>query len=360
MSKRKTGLDLLKMISMLMVILLHQLNKGGLLEKATPNSVNSYLYLSFDSMLFIAVNCFAIITGYLMIRSKWKIESYLKLWFTVFFYAVMISIITYFILKNHLDMTLFYNSFLPVSKVTYWYFTAYTGLFFLIPLINIGIVNLSKKQIQYGLGVIFIIGTISSLSKSNAFTLQDGYSMVWLIFMYYIGAYIRLHLDVEKLNSKKIFLSYLLISLLTSIIIILSCIISTKLSGAPQNLNWLINYTSPLTLISSLLFFLFFLSLTIKNQTINQLLFKLSPLSFSVYLIHTHPIIFNYFFANLYGRFANKNPFKVFALMMASALLIYTLCSLIDYFRVKLFKLSGVDTLANKLAKLFNKYVTVN
>ena len=57
-----------------------------------------------------------------------------------------------------------------------------------MPLLNKAINKLTKKEMLYGVSVIVLFGSASILFKADPFNLAEGYSMIWLIFMYFIGA----------------------------------------------------------------------------------------------------------------------------------------------------------------------------
>mgnify|MGYP003300139632 CR=1 FL=1 len=74
-NKRKNGIELLRIISMLMIIVLHMLGHGGILSSVAPTQSKYYFCWSLEGFCYIAVNCFVLITGYFMSSSKLKIEK---------------------------------------------------------------------------------------------------------------------------------------------------------------------------------------------------------------------------------------------------------------------------------------------
>ena len=70
--ERNLGIDLLRIISMLMIVVLHVLKKGGILENAEVNSAHYYVAWVLEALCIGAVNCYALISGYVGVNSKIK------------------------------------------------------------------------------------------------------------------------------------------------------------------------------------------------------------------------------------------------------------------------------------------------
>ena len=63
--KRDASLDLLRIISMMMVVCLHTVGWGGLVDGALiPGTANWYLGNAMQALSLQAVNCFVLISGY--------------------------------------------------------------------------------------------------------------------------------------------------------------------------------------------------------------------------------------------------------------------------------------------------------
>ncbi|MBQ3005393.1 MAG: acyltransferase, partial [Clostridia bacterium] len=93
--ERNYGIDLLRIVSMLMVVTLHTLNFGGILHNVEPFSFkyyfNWFLYLG----AYCAVNCYGLIAGYVGYGSKSKYSNLINLYLQTLFYSLF-SAILYF------------------------------------------------------------------------------------------------------------------------------------------------------------------------------------------------------------------------------------------------------------------------
>lgn len=87
---RQSNTDYLKLLAMFMVIVLHALNHGGILDYYTDYSLGYYLFWLIESLSFVAVNCFVLVTGYY----SWNKESictskYIRFIVEVFLFSII-------------------------------------------------------------------------------------------------------------------------------------------------------------------------------------------------------------------------------------------------------------------------------
>ncbi len=197
---RNGGIDALRIASMYMVVLLHMLGHGGLLASCESRGAR-YAMLGLQTAAFCAVNLFGMISGYLMFGRKVRYARLITLWLQVVFYGLVITILAKTIWGTPVSVGQWLCVLLPVSFKVYWYFSAYFGLFIFMPFINRMLESLSRKQDKaLGLGLLLII-TISTASPTEAFMLNDGYSLMWLCMLYILGALIRKHEQELTLKS---------------------------------------------------------------------------------------------------------------------------------------------------------------
>ena len=99
---RNYGIDLLKILCMMMVVTIHV--TGVILENSASNI--TYWIVYFIRMSCIcAVDCFAIVSGYLGVDSRHRMSNIANLWSTVVFYTASISLFVVFIYPKSFSMT---------------------------------------------------------------------------------------------------------------------------------------------------------------------------------------------------------------------------------------------------------------
>ena len=127
MIKQKTrnySIDLLRIIAMYFVVVLHICNQSGIGNSAVGFSEQG-VYCLYQTLTCVAVNVFAIISGYVGYnKTKLRVSKLLELWTTVVFYGIIIAIIMICSGAENVGYKDIIKAFLPVTLRQYWYFSA--------------------------------------------------------------------------------------------------------------------------------------------------------------------------------------------------------------------------------------------
>jgi len=343
MKERNPGIDLLRMLSMFMILVLHILGQGGILETAPPLSAKYNIAWLLEIASYCAVNCYALLTGYVSAESKFRYSRIVVLWLRVVFYTLLITIVFRIIMPEAVGLKAFINALLPVMKNQYWYFTSYFGLFFFIPFMNALIHALDKGRFRLlTITLLIVFSLLPTLTPVDVFRLYGGYSLIWLAVMYFIGAYIKIY-GAGREHSKAVYFICYLVSIF--------CVWFSKLilTYLGFNGNVLIDYTSPFIVLSAVSLLLFFTRLNIRGKIPRALINALAPASFSVYLIHAHPFTWEWVMRLRFAYFLSYGTFAFTALVIASAAAIFLACSLFDYLRIGIFKIIKLNSVVGKI-----------
>lgn len=201
-SHRNYGIDLLRIVSMLMIVFHHCFVHGNFLENM-PSSLESNIILFVERICYVAVNLYALISGYVLINNKFTYLKLVNLWLQVFFYSAIIGIIFFAFSDIGLGQLLF--TFMPFISFQYWYFSAYVCLFLLVPFINKMLLSLNKRQHFILIVTLFLFFSVIPLCSfifySDFFNIENGYNPMLLIYLYIIGAYINRH---DNSKNKKL------------------------------------------------------------------------------------------------------------------------------------------------------------
>ena len=357
-SGRNYGIDLLRLVSMCMIIILHILGQGGVIQGCKKYSFSYYIAWLMETFAYCSVNVFAQISGYVMVKSKIAQSKIIILWLNVFYYSTIITLLYKYIpflskLKpiSRYDMVL--AILLPISSRRYWYFSSYFGMYFFIPFMNKLIHSLEQKEMKNLCLTIIILFTIVNIlapKYCDPFRLNFGYSSIWLISLYFIGAYLKLY--PIKLSNKMLLLFYLL-SIIIPWVFKLK-FISEFLPKFYYDDSLFIQFNSPFILINSIIIVIFFSNLKIKNKIFKKFIEITSPLSFSVYLIHTNLLVFQSY-SKYFQFLTEKNTFLMILMVLAYSLGILFSCLIIDLIRFHLFQLFNIHEIPNKVKKLIIK-----
>ena len=348
LAKRQYGIDLLRIISMLMVLVLHVLLKGGILDRLEPFSAKYYAAWFAEIVCIGAVNCYALISGFVSVERKFKYYKIALLWLQVVFYTVAITLIFAYVLNYEHTAQDIIDSFFPVTSKSYWYFTAYFALFFFCPFLNTMLNALNKRQLKILFATIFIIfSVIPTIKKIDLFNMANGYSFIWLMMLYLIGGITK---KLQSHNFKRKNFVFLILLFFVSVIIGLAFkLYSAKNPDSAITQSYVIGYAFIPNFISAYCLFLISVNMDIKSKPIVSIIKFLSPLSFSVYLIHTNPWIWNEIMNKKFEHYTNLHAFRFVIAVALTVLAIYFICSSIDLIRYYLFKLLK---LPQRLARL--------
>ena len=348
------GIELLRIVSMFMVVVLHVLNKGGVITGTKVLSTNYEIGWLLEAVTICAVNCFAIISGYVGITAKYKYSRMLYMWLRVIFYTISITLVFQIFAPNTVGVTEWLSAIFPVMFVEYWYVTAYFGVLVFMPILNIAGNKLSKTQ--YGmviLSMIFFFSVMQTIFRHDTYKLGFGYTTWWLIILYLIGGYVRKHGGVLKTFKKKTLLLLYMVVVLTMwglkfMIEFLTTYWANTIKG-----EFLFDYTSPLVLTTAFLLFLLFERIDLKAPIMKKVVSFAAPLSFSVYLIHTQKLVWEYVIYERFLKYGQYHPMTMIVMVFVTSVIIYLLCIAIDVVRERLFKLLKIKQFLDHLEKKY-------
>lgn len=357
--ERNYGIDLLRIVSMFFVVVLHVSNFPGLLYYYDNNSIGYFLVHLTYAFAICSVNIYAMISGYVLLNSKFKLKRLLALWLEVFFFNVVsyaLIVITNGSWNGLLDFAKGMLYALPLTGNAIWYFKAYFLLYMLFPVLNVAIRNMTKKQfILLFIVVAVFIGVLSNYNVENWY-LGRGYSTLWLLIMYFVGAYFK-KFGLTKISVKNSLLLYCLMSVLIILIMTIYNLLPKNYAIIEALRFETYEYTSIFVVLQSVFLFIAFAKIKPKNEKFKRIILLVSPLTFGIYVMHctTYGIsLFNYL------RFIpNYSVWLIIPFTIGIAVLIFTVCAFIEWVRQLLFKYSGIDKLTEKTGDFIQNKITV-
>ena len=351
MKERDSGIELLRVIAMLMVILIHGFWYGNFHPGFVSSGEVYYEFLDIIRLSFRpAVNIFILITGYFMARSKFDLKkSFTRAWDTysrVLFYSVILTVI-FLILgpeyciparsAHSMEIKeIILKGIFPLSSQTWYYLTNYILLCIFSPYINIVLQNLNKKDYKTLLIVATLFMSIwMSLIKIYPFSewfsiftfsdIIDGKSIFSFIYIYIIGGYIGMH--VQHNNEPKF--TYLYASFFCLMInYLLSSILSEDVGYQAVSMN----YSNPFVILQGVFMLLFFKDLHFHSRIINIL----ASTTLGVYAIHEFTFVRSFLWEKLFDFSKTQERNLLFLILIS--LLIFIVLAIIDLAVQKLFK----------------------
>lgn len=340
-TRRNYGIDALRLFSMLLVVTLHVLGHGGVLENLVGKKY-AVCWLM-ECFSFCAVNCYGIISGYVGFSDKEKefyYRKYILMWLQVWFYSIAITVVAYIIKPELIQQISLKRVIFPVATNFYWYFTAYTGVFFVMPWINMFVRERSQSEMNRFmlllLGVFSFYASIAAM-VGDPFKISAGYSFIWLMLLYLVGAWIKKSDIIKKIKVQYAFIAI-------GMNVGITCFTTLVF---PQIKPMLISYVSPL-MVGNAIFLLCIFSRWKIEGIWKKIILFFTPAVFGVYLIQVHGIIWYW----MKGRFAWIAELSFGKILVALAICISGIFVgglLIEKIRIELFKWLRVQTIIDKI-----------
>lgn len=338
MREKNYGIDALRMLAMFMVTILHILTQGGVLN-ATVRFTSQYeAGWLLQIAAFCAVDVYALISGYVWVCAKYKYRNLVELWLQVLFYTVSITVLFRMFIPSSVTFMEWVKAISPVMFNQYWYFSSYVALFLFIPLLNIILEKMSKRGLQFCLGMILLFfSCMQTLFYSDAFGTNDGYSAIWLMILYLVGGYIRKYGSSENGKSSRFLVGYFVMVGLTWLSKVFIESMTLHFLGEVRAGNYLISYKYPTIFLAAVCMLLFFEKIRISLFWKKVISF-LSPMAFGVYLIHNHPLVFSYLMKDRFAEYAAFPWMVEIVAVVGTAVCINLICYAIDFVRLEFYK----------------------
>ena len=351
--QKNYGVELLRIFSMFLVIVLHVIGFGGIsyyCMQALPGTTELLdHYKTMNIMLafaYCAVNCYALISGYVGCKSKFKPSKILSLWVAVVAINAVIYLIAYFYNPEWVAAYEFDRIFKPLTNDQYWYFTCYVGLLVIMPALNAAVNNIPKKTYGYMLiGMFVFFSALPIYSVKDLFKTSSGYSVMWLILMYLTGAYFRLHFNPKK----KIPFFKTGCALVYVISALAMAFVKFKKeegyleAGAAFTYPYDYQYNSIYVVVCSIALFLLFTNINIKSVKFGKVIAFVSSTTFGIYLIHLNYIIVDRVITGRYSELTWQKPAVMALGIIGASLVIFVICAVAEKIRQLLFKYLFVD-----------------
>ena len=349
-NERNYGIDSLRIVSMFMIVMLHVLGAGGILSLSAYGTSRYYCFWSLENLILCAVNCYALISGYVGVYSRFKPKNIVMLWLQVEFFSLGIALFLYFMFPGAFGLRDILKSALPVICERYWYFTAYFTMFFFTPFMNRFVCETPKAALKkFFIAVFVLLSVLPTLADKDVFYTMNGYSALWLMVMYLLGAYIR-HYSVLSQKKSAFFMGVFGVAIVCNWIAKFGlAAVSVRLLGNESvHANILLEYTAPTIVVASVMLLCLFSKLRLNRFWLALVKF-LSPLTFGVYLVHMQPMIWTLLGDSPLAWLLELPLHAMIARFALLVIVIYLMSSILEWIRRLLFRLLRIDKIVGKL-----------
>lgn len=341
---RSSNFELLRILAMYLIVLHHACVHGAL-----PSDVLSGGGAIVAAVLSIGgklgVILFVMITGYFMVKSRFRVKSFLKVLLQTVFYGVVI--VAAFYLLDPQDITweravasLQLNS----SGGLPWFVVAYLGLYLFIPFLN----KLAAALSRAGFRKLLIVGAACFSVVPTAFNVTFICShFAWFAYLYLLAGYLRMY-EIRFSGGK--------LAALIAVPLVVVAGLTALLVANPDatealgiSARYFAGEYSAFMLLAGIGVFLAFGQL---RMPASKLVNGIASTTFGIYLIHDNAIVRPWLWAH-FGA-----AFELRALLLGPALLVlalgvFAMCGVIDYIRQLLARLLAVRPAQERLAALY-------
>lgn len=342
--RRNHGIDLLRIVAMFMVVVLHVVGQGGVITACAPGSTGYAASRLLQALTYVAVDCFGLISGYVGRNARFRLSNLLIVWFQTFFWCVAVTFAFQLLRPDFVGLANWRQALLPIASATYWYVSAYCCVFFFAPFVNALLDHLSAKgraalmALLVGLFSVLTFG--SSALDTDPFGLDLGYSALWLVTLYAIGAWVKGLSVAKKVGVARPLAVYAICSIASWAAVL----------AWPESRPYVLSYTAPLVLASSIAILVAFANLRL-SPTARRVVAFAAPCAFGVYLIHVNPLVWEHLLTDRFALLSDASGIMCAAKVLGVATAIFCACILAEWIRIKAFRATGITRTLNHIGE---------
>ena len=367
---KKSGLELMRIISMFFIVVFHIILHSNFIIICEGKT--KFLLVLIEAFMYVHVNSFILLTGYFQSDKDAKLSKVISIINSTWFYKLLcfagiIFLTRYLSLPNNVPLTFHQKliSILPLDRNENWYINCFLLIYIFSPFLNIIINKLDQKKLKKLIILMFVIFSIlGNILFGPLIPIYGEASRIFnFIIIYFIGAYLRKYpIEESRLFStytpkmrKYIFLG---IYIVLSIISMSFRITSIYMEGICSELSYVfymasISFISPIIIIQSVAYFLFFKNMTFNSKVINYI----SGTTFGIYLFHENI----YVRENLYNwlgltKYSNSG-WRLILIILVLGVIIFISCMIVEIIRKLIYKFFYKRKFALKLRNKLKAFI---
>ncbi len=318
-TEKNYGIELLRILSMLSIMVLHVLGQGGVLSKLTPLSDRYEIAWFLEITVYFGVTVYALISGYVGVDRRFHVSNIVYVWLQVLFYTVLVTAAFALFLPGSVGSKEILGMIFPVMTEQYWYYSAYIGMFFFIPMMNHAMQTIYPRYAKLMfIAFIILFSVLPVFFDTDVYGLRKGYSVLWLMICYFAGAYVKKYEVLKKVSALRLWGLFFLSVLLTwGYKFVLEFLLGYSRYESGRS-NMLIAYNSPTILLSGVALLVIFSRIDPKGR-FRKVIAAVAPLCFGVYLSNCHPLIWQHLVKERFARYATYPlPLMLLEILLAA------------------------------------------
>lgn len=332
---RNSSIELLRIISMIMVLCLH-CNKDILITNDFQMlAINRVLICFIEALSIVAVDVFVLITGYYSVantRIKWR--KIADLVFLTSGYGGGIFLLGCVLGAESFSVKEFLKCLFPYFFNRVWFVNCYIVLLVFSPFINKLLRDLTLRSFRLLLALMILFFSIWPTFLPNPLSNDGGYGIISFVLLYCIGFYLRQYYQMSKKSVVRYFITYVFATIPT--------------------LFWFyyygggLAYNSIFIIIGSVSLVCCFLVYNWHSRIVNSI----SKSVIAVLIIHTHHTIRPDLFIQVLKTVEHLDEMTFVLSYTIDICIVFIICILIDYARRIVF--------AKSINRIFDKNKMIN
>ncbi len=347
-SPRNSSFELLRIISMVLIITHHYANHGGF-NFDTAFTMNKAVYDLLYMGGKLGVNCFVLISGYfLCTQVKLRVKGIIKYIFQVTFFSAAIYFALCIFGISDFSIKQAFKEVLPLIFGKWWFATAYFVMILVAPFIAKAINLLDRKDHRNLIIITTVLWSVIPTVLNTTMLCND---FVWFIYLFTVAAYIRKY-PVKLLQSKLIMAIVFALSMLSIASFAIGC---DALSGFIPALKGKADYffhmqRLPILAASVSLFCLFKNLKPFSSKAINTV----AAAMFGVYLLHDERVFRRFMWDSIFKNSIHQSSSLLILHAILTIAIIFIVCTAISFvYNITLDRLIGfaIDKLSDPISR---------
>lgn len=327
---------------MILIVAHHYVVNSGLKELLDSSQISSqsiYLYV-LGMWGKTGINCFVFITGFFMCKSKISLNKIIQLLLEIYFYQIVIGCIFILFGYETINVKTIIKILSPIHDLNNGFTSAFIVYYLIIPFLNILLNNLNCNQ--HKTLIVLCLFIYCLFSKIGILSLNY---LSWFCVLHIIISYIRFYsIPFEKNICVWGWISSALVLLSIMSVILL------KYLGKTQQIYWFVSDTnSVFALFLGFSSFMFFKNLKIRHFNIIN---TIAASTFGVFLIHANSnAMRQWLWCDTLQNASYFGTFFGWIHPILCVVVVFSICTLIDYLRRKMFEAPILNWITSKLEK---------
>lgn len=325
--ERNSSFEILRIISMLLIVMHHYSVHGGF---DLVNNFNGKIYFVQVLQMYgkLGVNLFVLISGYFLSTSKFSWKRIVKLELEVIFYSVVIGLAFHIFYPERESIKDLLKEFTPLRSGNYRFYTTYFVLVIFSPFINILIETIERIKYEQLLLIISIIWVfIPMIPKFSALQMSN---LGWFVSLYLFSGYIKKYPDSINKQNKYYFVVSTISFVLIAVSVLAFDILGLYKKVFQTKFAYFMGMNSVLVFITSISMFVSFSKWNIGSKKMINII---SSATFGVYLIHDNNLVRNFLWIDLFKNRLYVGNSKIFIHAVLVILIVYCFCTIVDLLR---------------------------